>query len=309
MTLNPQAKALLEQLEALGAPPMSQMSLEENRQNVANFKALGGEVQSVANVEERTVPVEGDEIKVRIYTPEGNGPFPIFVYYHGGGFVIGDLDTVDTPLRALTNASGCIVVSVDYRLSPEQQFPVPAEDAYAATKWVAETAASFNGDPSRIAVGGDSAGGNLAAVVSLMAKEHGGPAIAYQALIYPCTNCALETESHQVNGEGYLLTRDSMEWFYGHYLRNEEDKLNPYASPLLAEDLSGLPPALVITAEYDPLRDEGEAYAARLKEAGVSVEMTRYDGMIHGFFWMAGIMEQGKGAIEQVASGLRGALK
>jgi acetyl esterase len=309
MTLNPQAKALLEQLEALGAPPMSQMSLEENRQNVANFKALGGEVQAVANVEERTVPVEGDEIKVRIYTPEGNGPFPIFVYYHGGGFVIGDLDTVDTPLRALTNASGCIVVSVDYRLSPEQQFPVPTEDAYAATKWVAETAASFNGDPSRIAVGGDSAGGNLAAVVSLMAKERGGPAIAYQALIYPCTNCSMETESHQVNGEGYLLTRDSMQWFYGHYLRNEEDKLNPYASPLLAQDLSGLPPALVITAEYDPLRDEGEAYAARLTEAGVSVEMTRYDGMIHGFFWMAGIMEQGKGAIEQVASGLRGALK
>lgn len=197
-----------------------------------------------------------------------------------------------------------MVVSVDYRLAPEHKFPAAAEDSYAAAKWAAENAASIGVDPSRIAVGGDSAGGNLAAVVALMARDKHEISIAYQMLIYPVTNHSYATESYTENADGYLLTKDSMEWFWNHYLRNEEDGKNPYASPLQAKDLSGLPPALVLTGEFDPLRDEGEAYAERLKEAGVPVEAKRYDGMIHGFFWMPGVLEQGRKSIEQAADAL-----
>jgi acetyl esterase len=190
-------------------------------------------------------------------------------------------------------------------MAPEYKFPTPAEDSYAAVKWVAENTASIQVDPDRIAVGGDSAGGNLATVVSLMAREEGGPSIAYQMLIYPVTNHSYDTDSYRENAEGYFLTRNTMEWFWNHYLRDEQDGQNPYASPLLAEDLSGLPPALVLTGGFDPLRDEGEAYAELLRAAGVPVEAKRYDGMIHGFFWMPGVLEQGNAAINQAANALK----
>ncbi|MCF8565044.1 alpha/beta hydrolase [Alicyclobacillus tolerans] len=303
MALDPQAKFILDQLEALGAPPMNTLTPEEARQSL-DMSPLAGEPEEVGKVENTAVPGPLGDIPVRIYTPKGEGPFPALVYYHGGGWVIGDLDAVDVPCRMLTNRANCVVVSVDYRMAPENKFPAAAEDCYAATKWVAENAASIQVDPERVAIGGDSAGGNLTAVVALMARDRGGPSLVYQMLIYPVTNRDYETVSYRDNGDGYFLTKDSMVWFWNHYLREEQDAVNPYASPLLADDLSGLPPALVLTAEYDPLRDEGEAYAQRLEAAGIEVEATRYNGMIHGFFWMPGALDQGRRAIERAASAL-----
>lgn len=301
--LDPQAWFILKQLESAGAPPMEMLTPELAR--LADFSLLAGVPEEVAKVENRAISVDGGEIAVRIYTPAGEGPFPVLIYYHGGGWVIGNLDTVDVPCRMLANRAGCVVVSVDYRLAPEHKFPTATEDAYAAVKWVEEQAASIGVDPSRIAVGGDSAGGNLAAVVALMAREQGGPVLAYQMLIYPVTNHSYDTDSYRENAEGYFLTKSTMEWFWNHYLRDEHDGQNPHASPLLAKDLSGLPPALVITAGFDPLRDEGEAYAERLKTAGVPVEATRYDGMIHGFFWMPGVLAKAHYGINQAANALK----
>lgn len=301
--IDPQAWFILKQLESTGMPPMEMLTPELAR--MADFRLLAGVPEEVQKVENRTIPVAGGEISVRIYSPAGEGPFPALVYYHGGGWVIGNLDTVDVPCRMLANRAGCVVISVDYRLAPEHKFPTAAEDAYAAVEWVAEHAASIGVDPERIAVGGDSAGGNLAAVVALMAREQGGPTLAYQMLIYPVTNHSYDTDSYRNNPEGYFLTKNTMVWFWNHYLGDEQDGQNPYASPLLAKDLSGLPPALVITAGFDPLRDEGEAYAARLKAAGVPVEATRYDGMIHGFFWMPGVLAGAHDGINQAANALK----
>ncbi|PLR98471.1 alpha/beta hydrolase [Bacillus sp. T33-2] len=304
--LDPQVKFLLEQMEAAGAPAFETLTPEEARQ-VADFRALAGEPAEVGKIENRMVPGPGGDIPVRIYTPVGEGPFPALVYYHGGGWVIGDLDTVEVICTLLANRARCVVVSVDYRLAPEHKFPAAADDAYAAVKWVEDNASSIEVDAARVAVGGDSAGGNLAAVTALMARDKGGPAIAYQMLIYPVTSHNFGTVSYEENAEGYFLTKNAMAWFWDQYLRDEQDGKNPYASPLLGEDLSGLPPALVITAGFDPLRDEGEAYAERLKEAGVAVEATRYDSMIHGFFWMPGVLEQGNKAIDQAAAALKDA--
>ena len=242
---------------------------------------------------------------MRIYTPQGSGPFPVLVYFHGGGWVIGNVDTHDPTCRTLTNAAGCVVVSVDYRLAPEHKFPAAVDDCYAATQWVAANAAAINGDSSRIAIGGDSAGGNLTAVVAIEARDKGGPPLVFQLLVYPVTDYSFSTPSYRDNGDGYLLTKDSMVWFWDHYLRSEADGQDYRASPLRASDLTGLPPALVITAEYDPLRDEGEAYAARLQEAGVSVTCTRYDGMIHGFYGLTAVVDQARKAVEESVAALR----
>jgi acetyl esterase len=259
----------------------------------------------VANVVDRHVPGPAGTIPVRVYTPAGQAPFPVLVYFHGGGWVIGSVETYDVLCRALTNAAGCIVVSVDYRLAPEHKFPAAAEDAYAAAKWVATNAAAVAGDAARIAIGGDSAGGNLAAVVALMARDRGAPSLVHQLLVYPVTDAACATVSYRENADGYLLTKAAMHWFWDHYTRSDTDRNQVYASPLRAPTVRGLPPALVITAEFDPLRDEGEAYAARLREAGVPVTVTRYEGMIHGFFGMAAVFDQGKQAIAQAAAALR----
>jgi acetyl esterase len=262
----------------------------------------------VGSTEDRTIPGPAGEIPIRIYRPENaTGPVPVVVFYHGGGWVIGNIESHDGGCRTLCHNSGCMVISVDYRLAPEAKFPAAADDCYAAVKWVAENAAALGVDPSRIAVGGDSAGGNLAAVVALMARDKGGPAIAFQMLIYPVTDHCYGTVSYRENANGYLLTEYSMRWFWGHYLNSDTDGLDPYASPLRAESLEGLPPALVQTAEFDPLRDEGEAYAARLKEAGVPVQFTRYNGLIHGYFGMSATLDAAKVAHQEAASALKSA--
>jgi acetyl esterase len=308
MPLDPTAKALIDAAAAAGVPPLSTVSPEEARR-LTKARRLAQSPQPVARVEDRTIPGPAGGIPVRVYTPEGTGPFPVLVYFHGGGWVVCDLDTHDPVCRALTNGARCVVVSVDYRLAPEHKFPAAADDAYAATCWAAEHAAEIGGDPARVAVGGDSAGGNLAAVTALRARDLGAPHLLYQLLIYPVIDSDFETPSYRENAEGYFLTRDSMIWFWNHYLRTEADARDPYAAPLRAPDLTGLPPALIITAEFDPLRDEGEAYGRRLREAGVPVTLTRYDGMIHGFFNMGEFLPQGKEAVAKAAAALRAAFK
>jgi acetyl esterase len=303
MPLDPQAQRVLEQIAALGLPPNHTVSPEQARINSkARPRAAGPEV---TKVEDRTIPGPEAEIPVRIYTPAGSGPFPILVWFHGGGWVIGDLDGADATARHLTVGAECVVVSVDYRLAPETKFPGPLDDCYAATVWAARQAAQIQGDADRIAVGGDSAGGNLAAAVSLMARDRHQPALVFQLLVYPVTQFSFDTTSYRDNAEGYLLTTDSMRWFWDHYLRHAADGDNPYAAPLMAQDVSNLPPALVITAEFDPLCDEGEAYAQRLRQAGVSTQCSRYDGMIHGFFAMPALLDKGQQAIAEAVAALR----
>jgi acetyl esterase len=308
MPLDPQAQAFLEQLAAAGAPPLHELSVEEARQVIVQLFGTQGDPEPVGAVQERTIPVAAGEMLTRIYTPSGTGPFPVLVYFHGGGWVIGNLEAYDATCRALTNAAGCMVVAMEYRLAPEHKFPAAPEDCYAATQWVATNAAAIGGDPARIAIGGDSAGGNLTAVVAHMVRDRGGPTLRYQLLVYPVTDYHFDTASYRENAEGYLLTKDAMVWFWNHYLRSAADGNSPLASPLRAGNLRGLPPAMVLTAEFDPLRDEGEAYAARLQEAGVPVTLRHYEGMIHGFFSLGAVFAQGQQAITDAAAGLRGAL-
>src|SRR5213594_3317229 len=307
MPLDPEAKALLEQMTAV-VRPFDELSVEEARAAIATLSAAAGEGEAVARVENRTVPGPRGEIPLRVYTPEGRAPFPVLVYFHGGGWVIGNLETHDGVCRHLANAAGAVVVSVEYRLAPEHPFPASGEDAYAATRWVAANAAVIGGDAKRIAVGGDSAGGNLAAVVSLMARDRGGPPLVFQLLVYPVTNVpSAQTASYRENAEGYFLTAKMMHWFWDHYCGKNPDLSDPYLCPLRAKDLKRLPPALVVTAEFDPLRDEGEAYAARLREAGVPVTSKRYPGMIHGFFGMGAVLTQARAATKEAAEALRAA--
>lgn len=309
MALDPTCAALLQQMEEAGGPALNEMEPAEARETFGAMRELAGPGEDVADSSDRSIPGPDGDIPVRIITPAGapDGPLPCLVYYHGGGWVIGDLDSLDTTCRALANRAGTKVVSVDYRLAPEHKFPAPVDDCYAALRWVADNAGSIGVDPDRLAVGGDSAGGNLAAAVALRARDEGGPRIALQALVYPVTNHSFDTPSYQENADGYLLTRDSMVWFWDHYLKDADDSANPWASPLRAGDLSGLPPAVVITAEFDPLRDEGEAFAAKLADAGVRVVQRRFDGQIHGFFQMPGTIPAGFEAVDLIAGELRSA--
>ena len=303
MPLDPQAQQVLDEAAARGLPPNNTVSPEQARTNRSTIPSASGPV--VAAVEDRSVPGPGAEIPARIYTPAGSGPFPVLVWFHGGGWVIGDLDTADATARHLTVGAECVVVSVDYRLAPETKFPGAAEDCYAATQWVAQNSEGIDIDPAKIAVGGDSAGGNLGAAVSLMARDRGGPPIVFQLLVYPVLAREFNTESYTQNADGYALTRDGMVWYWDHYLSTDADSSHPYAAPLMATDLSNLPPALVITAEFDPLRDEGEAYGPRLKAAGVPAQVTRYDGMIHGFFGMPDAVDKGRLAQDEASAALK----
>lgn len=305
--LDPQAQALLNQMASADATPPK--TIEESRQGYRAVIPLAGEPESVNKVENREISGPAGKIPVRIYTPSSSKNLPILVYFHGGGFTAGDLDTHDTPLRALANRAGCIIVSVAYRLAPEHPFPAAPEDAYAATKWVAKHAQEIGGDPKRIAVGGDSAGGDLAAVVSLMARDRRGPAIMYQVLLYPDTDLTESTASWMefADTNKPIITRDGKLASIAMYVPKDVDIKNPYVSPLYAQDLSKLPPAFVVTGEFDPQRDEGEAYAAKLKQAGVPVVSKRYNGMIHGFFQMAGVLDAGKQVIEETATALKAA--
>lgn len=229
----------------------------------------------------------------------------MLAYFHGGGFVLGLNSGHDWVARWLAHETGCLVGLVDYRLAPEAPFPAAPEDCFRAVQWMSEQATHIGGRAETLAVAGDSAGGNLAAVVALMARERGGPHLAHQILLYPVTDYACDTPSYEENSEGYLLTREFMRWFWKHYLPEPEAGDDPYASPLRTENLTGLPPATVLTAEYDPLRDEGEAYAGRLIAAGVPTQLTRYSGMIHGFFTMPNLFEQTTAALEQCGEALR----
>jgi len=243
MTLHPQAQAFLDYLKSLGGVPIHTLSPEKNRTGMNYLsKKTSLAAQPVANMQDRVIPVQDGEIKLRIYTPTGKGPFPILVYFHGGGWVMGDLEVVDAPLRALTNGAQTVVVSVDYRLAPEHKFPTAVNDCYLATKWVSENARLLGGDAGRVAVCGESAGGNLAAVVSLMARDRGCPSLCFQVLIYPITDISREYPSESKFG-GFFLSGEDMRYFENHYLRTDEDRQNMFVSPLLARDLRGLPPA------------------------------------------------------------------
>jgi acetyl esterase len=303
MPLDPQAQQVLEQIAALGLPPNHLVSPSQARINMKSRPRAAG--PEVARVEDRLIPGPGVDIPVRIYTPAGSGPFPILVWFHGGGWVVGDLETADPTARHLAVGANCVVISVDYRLAPETKFPGAADDCYAATVWSAQQATRLNGDPSKIAVGGDSAGGNLAAVVALMARDRGGLSLAFQLLVYPVTARDFDMPSYRQNAEGYGLTLDAMRWYWDLYLQHPDDASNPYAAPLVAQNLKGLPPALVITAECDPLRDEGEAFAKRLEAAGVPTTYSRYDGMIHGFFGMTAVLDKGKQAVAEACAALQ----
>jgi acetyl esterase len=307
MPLDPQARAVLDLLAAPDGPDLATMAPEVIRR-LADAAVALDPGEPVARVENRTVPGPAGPIPVRIYAPETGRSLPVVAYFHGGGFVYCGLDTHDGTCRALANASGCAVVSVDYRLAPENRFPAAAEDAFAATRWIAESGAEIGVDPRRLAVAGDSAGGNLAAVVPLMARDRGGPPLAFQLLVYPIADFAFDTDSYRENAEGYLLTEKMMRSFWHHYLGDEADGAHPYASPLRAEELGALPPALVLTAEFDPLRDEGEAYAARLARAGVPTTLRRYDGMFHGFFSMGHAIDRAREAMAEAGEALRRAL-
>ncbi len=303
-----ETQTLLDAMAANPGPAMSDVGPEEARANYVALRALLGPGEPVANVENRTIPGPAGEIPIRVYHPEGAGPFPAYVYYHGGGWVIGNLETSDTSCRLITNRSGCAVVSVDYRLAPEHRYPAAADDCYAALEWVAAHGAEIGVDPTQIAVGGDSAGGNLAAVVAQMARDKDGPVIGLQVLNYPVTNCDFTTASYRDNAEGFGLGRQRMEWFWEQYLASPEQGTEPYASPARATELSGLPPTLVLTAELDPLRDEGEAYAHSLQAAAVPVTCTRYEGLIHGFLGQTHAVPEAIQAHTQIANALKAAL-
>lgn len=312
MSLDPQAKALLDQLAAdPDAPRLIDLPPEGGREM---YRAMAGmlDLQGVAigKVEDRTIPGPGGEIPVRLYTPvAAGGTCPALVYYHGGGWVIGDLDTHDALCRTLANEAGCKVIAVDYRLAPEHPFPAAFDDAYAAVKWVEANASEIGIDPNRIAVAGDSAGGNLAAAVCLKAKAEKAPEIAFQLLIYPVTDAPRGTQSYKDFAEGHFLEAEGMDWFWNHYVLSAGvDPSNPYAAPLRASSFAGLPPAYVVTAGFDVLRDEGKAYAEALKKAGVDVEYVNYEGMIHGFFNLQGALDVSRDAVRAAAKALREAL-
>jgi len=303
MPLDPQMKAILDKAAAAAAPPFHEMTPAQAREFLRKRPPMGAP-EPVAHIENRSIPGLAGEIPIRIYRPAADAPLPAVVFFHGGGWVVGDLDTHDAVCRVLSNAARCVVVSVDYRLAPEHRFPAGPDDCYAAAAWTADNAAAIGADPSRLAVAGTSAGGTLAAVVAMMARDRRGPRLACQVLWYPVTDAAMDTPSQRnfATGNYYFLSRADMEWFWSHYLSAESDRANPYCCPGVAKDLSGLPAALIVTAEYDPLRDEAEEYAARLKRAGVAVKCTRYAGVTHGFTGMAPILDKGRQSIIEAAT-------
>jgi acetyl esterase len=284
MPLNEAITAFLTEMAASGVKPIEESTPEEVRALTAELKNLYPEGPEVARVEDHKIPVEGAEIEARVLVPEGT-PRGVLIYYHGGGWVIGgDIEEFDVLGRKLATKTGCAVVLVDYRLAPENCYPCAVDDSYAALEWVGARVSDIAGSDVPIIVAGDSAGGNLAAIMTQRSKDRGGPPIAFQALIYPVTDADLDNASYTADENQLMLTRGSMIWFWDHYAPDDTQRKEPDASPLQAEDLSGLPPAVVILAEYDVLRDEGQAYADRLQEAGVPVDVHIHPGQMHGFF-------------------------
>ncbi|MFC7242232.1 alpha/beta hydrolase [Catellatospora aurea] len=306
MPLHPQVQAMRARREASDTPQLYTLSVDEARAaDLASIQASGGDPEKVAEVVDREIDGPGGPLPIRIYRPVLGGDLPVLVYFFGGGWTLGTIDTSDAVCRNLANAAGCLVVAAGYRLAPEHKFPAAVHDCHAAVRWVAANAAEIGADPARIAVGGDSAGGNLAAAVTLLAREDGDLALAGQLLVYPNTDHRSHTASLRESTDPYLFNATSVAWYWANYLATPEDGLNPLASPLRADSLAGLPPALVVTAEYDPLRDQAEEYARRLGREGVPVTLTRYDGMVHGFFCMSGDLDAGRRALTQAATQLR----
>ncbi len=308
MPLHPQVVEMMAKTAELGLSPTNEGTPEEARRNsiiTREFTAKLTTPEPVDSIEERTIPGSAGEIPVRIYRPNAEGVRPLIMLYHGGGWVVGDLETEDAACRGLCNRVGAVVVSVDYRLAPETRYPGAVEDCYAATVWAVEHADELGVDPSRVATSGTSAGGNLSGAVAMMARDRGGPSIAHQVLFCPVIDAEFDRPSYIANATDYGLTRDSMLWFWDHYTGTGDDRYQPYVSLIRAEDLSGLPDATVIAAEYDPLLDEAVAYGEALKAAGVKTRCTVYEGMVHGFNGRVGIYDAADDALDEAAAGIK----
>jgi acetyl esterase len=306
-SLHPQIVKALEAMARLDLKPIEAMTPDAaRRQMEETAKSRKAEPLPVARVEDRTMPGPAGPLRLRLYWPPTPGPVPAIAYYHGGGHVIGSLDTHDLIARNLCSLAGALICSVDYRMGPEYKFPAAVVDSFAALKWLAKNAASLGADPKRLGVHGDSAGGNLAAVMALMARDEGEPALRLQSLVYPVADYTLSAPSYETFAEGYgLLTRAAMQWFQGHYLRTPAHAEDWHASPIKAPSLKGVAAAIVVAAECDVLHDDGEGYAAALRAAGIPVEYREYPGMIHGFFGMVPIIDDALVAQQAVAAAFR----
>ena len=309
MPLDPQARQFLDEFAAASTPmPWEVGTPAEAREVLRGLQVPPERPIEVARVEDRVADTETGAIPVRIFTPEGTGPFPVLLWFHGGGWTVGSIEESDTTCRSLCRRAGAIVVCPDYRLAPEHPFPAAAEDCHAVTAWVAREAAALGVDGMRIAVGGDSSGGNLAAVIALMARNRGGPRLRFQLLVYPIVGLPSDGRaSYDAYADGHFLTRAGMEWFAEQYVSSPADEDDPLLVPLRADDLSGLPPALVIGAECDPLFDEGVEYARRLSEAGVDCVHSRYNGQIHAFFVLTEQFDAAFAAHDEAAAALKNA--
>ncbi|HUT49494.1 MAG TPA: alpha/beta hydrolase [Alphaproteobacteria bacterium] len=305
MPLDPQCQAIVHAAAERGSVFDARTPDEARALLAASTAIFAPQAPALKKVEDRAIPGPSGDVPVRVYTPEADGVLPVLVYFHGGGWAFGDLESHDAMCRIIAHQAGCLVVAVDYRLAPEHKFPAGLEDCIAATRWCAEHGREIGGDPARLAVGGDSAGGNLAAAVAQAARNGGGPKLALQWLIYPAVDFTADNASLRENAEGFLLTKAAIDWTLKQYVTDASEARDPRASPGLASDLAGLPPALVQTAEFDPLRDEGEAYADALKAAGVPTETIRYDGMVHGFMRMGALVDRAAVGLNDGASALR----
>lgn len=316
--LDSQLQAVVDQLKSMGGKPVNTLPASEARKQPSPADAVKALLQkqgkttapeAVGNVQERMIPGPAGAIPVRVYTPKGTGPFPVIVYFHGGGWVIANLDTYDSSARALTNVSGAVLVSVDYRQAPEHKYPAAAEDAYAATQWVMEHATELNGLPNKVAVAGESAGGNLAAVSCLMARDKQAKMPIFQLLVYPIANFDPDSPSYLDSGDGPVLTKDMMIWFYQQYLTGPAQAKEPYVSLLQATSLKGVPPAMVITDGYDVLRSDGLQLAAKLRKDGIRVTLKNYPSMTHEFFGMGAAVATAKSAEQLAGAQLKSAFR
>jgi acetyl esterase len=304
MPLTEQAQSVLDLLEALGFAGLEPDADPVQVRALYNAGVMPSSIV-IASVENTTIPGPGGDIPVRVYRPESDAPLPALVYFHGGGWVLGSLETHDQTCRSLAEGAHCVVVSVDYRLAPEHRFPAAVDDCYAATEWVVANASAIGADSDRVAVGGDSAGGNLAAVIAQCARDREGPVLVFQLLVYPVTDYEFTSTSMIENAEGYFLTTDEMRWFYGHYLTTPSQGEDSLVSPLRATDLGALPPGFVLTAEFDPLRDQGNAYARALQAAGNDIALQQYGGVFHGFFGMTDLIDVSKEAMQDAVAALQ----
>lgn len=307
MRLDPEVQTLLEELVAAGRPTSRSLPLDEGRRNFAELFASLAATEEVRDVSDMSFAGPGGPLPVRVYSPAAPRPRPLVVFFHGGGWVFGDIETHDGLCRQLANAAGSTVASVAYRRPPEHPFPAAAEDAHAAAAWVFHHAEELEGDPRRLTVAGDSAGANLAAAASLMARNRGGPPIALQVLAFPVLDPSMSTSSYTQFADDPFLSRDEMAWYWDRYAPGAGDRTNPYAAPAAASDLTGLPQALVMTAEIDVLRDEGEAYAARLRGAGVLVDAYCHEGMVHDFIVLGRALGAAHRAVSTIGRAIAGA--